>query len=202
MWNTVIITLFAATPTVLLAFAVSWLVVRPKSRGDMLWTAFCLHLTPCLESSWRSRSSFYISSRRFGPRPLRHGVDRLLALITQYIAFATRTTNAAITQIHKELEEAGEASGASQLRVLWQITFPLIRPAFIAAWLWVAAHAVRAFSVRVNARQQGQLALVGYALASLGRRANPAVSCRVGSSADLSADGFDFACAGCGSQRI
>src|SRR4029434_6751914 len=36
---------------------------------------------------------------------------------------------------------------ASPLRLAWQITFPLIRPAFIAAWLWVAAHAVRAFSV-------------------------------------------------------
>jgi iron(III) transport system permease protein len=70
-----------------------------------------------------------------------------LALITQYVAFATRTTNAAVTQIHKELEEAAEVSGASRLRVAWQITFPLIGPAFIAAWIWVAAHAVRAFSV-------------------------------------------------------
>src|SRR5215510_12301944 len=70
-----------------------------------------------------------------------------LALITQYIAFATRTTNAAITQIHKELEEAGEAAGAGRLRVLSQITFPLIRPAFVSAWIWVAAHAVRAFSI-------------------------------------------------------
>src|SRR5262249_53986326 len=70
-----------------------------------------------------------------------------LALITQYIAFATRTTNAAITQIHKELEEAGEVSGACQLRVAWQITFPLIRPAFIAAWFELCAHASRALSV-------------------------------------------------------
>jgi ABC-type Fe3+ transport system permease subunit len=31
--------------------------------------------------------------------------------------------------------------------VAWQITFPLIRPAFVAAWIWVAAHAVRAFSI-------------------------------------------------------
>ncbi len=33
------------------------------------------------------------------------------------------------------------------MRIIWQITFPLIRPAFIAAWIWVAAHAVRAFSI-------------------------------------------------------
>jgi iron(III) transport system permease protein len=70
-----------------------------------------------------------------------------LALITQYVAFATRTTNAAITQIHKELEEAGEVSGATRLQILSQITLPLIRPPFIAAWVWVAAHAMRAFAI-------------------------------------------------------
>jgi iron(III) transport system permease protein len=70
-----------------------------------------------------------------------------LALITQYVAFATRTTNAAVIQVNRELEEAGEVSGANRIQVLWQITLPLIRPAFVAAWIWVAAHAVRAFSI-------------------------------------------------------
>jgi iron(III) transport system permease protein len=148
MWNTVMITMFAATATVLLAFAVSWLVVRTKVKGRYALDSllFASHAVPgivvalsfiflYLEPPFRSLGLYgtvWIIS---------------LALITQYIAFATRTTNAAITQIHKELEEAGEVSGASPLRVAWQITFPLIRPAFIAAWLWVAAHAVRAFSV-------------------------------------------------------
>ncbi|HEY3150937.1 MAG TPA: iron ABC transporter permease [Candidatus Binatia bacterium] len=147
-WNTLVITLFAATATVVLAFAVSWLVVRTKLKGRYALDSllFASHAVPgivvalsfiflYLEPPFRSLGLYgtvWIVS---------------LALITQYIAFATRTTNAAITQIHKELEEAGEVSGASQLRVAWQITFPLVRPAFIAAWLWVAAHAVRAFSV-------------------------------------------------------
>ena len=148
LWNTVVITLLAATATVLLAFAVSWLVIRTKIKGRYALDSllFASHAVPgivvalsfiflYLEPPFRSLGLYgtvWIVS---------------LALITQYIAFATRTTNAAITQIHKELEEAGAVSGASQLRVAWQITFPLVRPAFIAAWLWVAAHAVRAFSV-------------------------------------------------------
>jgi hypothetical protein len=36
----------------------------------------------------------------------------LWASITQYIAFASRTTNAAITKVHRELEKTGEVSGA------------------------------------------------------------------------------------------
>jgi iron(III) transport system permease protein len=147
-WNTIVITTFTATGTVALAFAISWLVVRTKVKGrfalDSLTFAshaipgvvvalsfIFLYLQPPFRSLGLYGSVWVIS----------------LALITQYVAFATRTTNAAVTQIHKELEEAAEVSGASRLRVAWQITFPLIGPAFIAAWIWVAAHAVRAFSV-------------------------------------------------------
>jgi iron(III) transport system permease protein len=133
---------------VVLAFAISWLVVRSKLKGrfalDSLTFAshaipgvvvalsfIFLYLQPPFRSLGLYGSVWVIS----------------LALITQYIAFATRTTNAAVTQIHKELEEAAEVSGASRVRIVWQITFPLIGPAFIAAWIWVAAHAIRAFSV-------------------------------------------------------
>jgi iron(III) transport system permease protein len=148
MWNTVIITLVAATATVLLAFAVSWLVVRTKIKGRYALDSllFASHAVPGIVVAL----SFIFLYLKPPFRSLGlYGTVWIvsLALITQYIAFATRTTNAAITQIHKELEDAGEVSGASPLRVAWQITFPLIRPAFIAAWLWVAAHAVRAFSV-------------------------------------------------------
>jgi len=38
-------------------------------------------------------------------------------------------------------------SGAGRLRIIWQITCPLIWPSFVAAWIWVAAHAVRSFSI-------------------------------------------------------
>jgi len=38
--------------------------------------------------------------------------------MTQYLAFATRTTNAGLLQIHKEMEEAALVSGASRLRTM------------------------------------------------------------------------------------
>jgi iron(III) transport system permease protein len=147
-WNTVVITLFAATFTVLLAFAVSWLVVRTKLKGRFALDGFTFasHAVPGVVIAL-SFIFLYLQPpfRSLGL----YGTTWLvsLALVTQYTAFATRTTNAAITQIHRELEEAGEVIGASRMRILWQITFPLIRPAFVGAWIWVAAHAVRAFSV-------------------------------------------------------
>ena len=147
-WNTVIITVVTATATVALAFSVSWLVVRTKVRGRFALDGltFASHAIPGVVVAL----SFILLYLRPPFRYLGlYGTVWIisLALITQYVAFASRSTNAAITQIHRELEEAGEVSGAGRLRIIWQITYPLIRPAFIAAWIWVAAHAVRAFSI-------------------------------------------------------
>ncbi|MGH9892032.1 MAG: ABC transporter permease, partial [bacterium] len=163
VWNTVVITVVTATVTVALAFCVSWLVVRTKIRGRFALDGltFASHAVPGIVVAL----SFIIL---YLQPPFRYlglyGTVWIvsLAMITQYVAFASRTTNAAITQIHKELEEAGEVSGAGRVRILWQITYPLIRPAFIAAWIWVAAHAVRAFSIPLllSSRQNRTLAVM------------------------------------------
>jgi iron(III) transport system permease protein len=147
-WNTLAITVAAATATVALAFAVSWLVVRVRVRGSMVLDGltFASHAVPGVVIAL----SFIFLYLQPPVRSLGlYGSVWIvvLALMTQYVSFASRATNAAVMQIHKELEEAGEVSGASRLNIVWRITFPLIRPAFIAAWIWVAAHAVRAFSV-------------------------------------------------------
>jgi iron(III) transport system permease protein len=147
-WNTVVVTVVTATSTVALAFSVSWLVVRTKVKGRFALdgVTFASHAVPgvvvalCFILLYLQPPFRYLGL---------YGTLWIvaLALITQYVAFASRTTNAAITQIHRELEEAGEVSGAGRLRIIWQITCPLIWPAFVAAWIWVAAHAVRAFSI-------------------------------------------------------
>ena len=147
-WNTIVVTVITATATVALAFSVSWLVVRTKVRGRFALDGltFASHAVPGVVVAL-SFILLYLQPpfRYLGLYGTLWIVS--LALITQYVAFASRTTNAAITQIHRELEEAGEVSGAGRLRIIWQITCPLIRPAFVAAWIWVAAHAVRAFSI-------------------------------------------------------
>ena len=69
----------------------------------------------------------------------------VIGLMTQYLAFATRTTNAGLLQIHKEMEEAALVSGASRLRTMWLITARLMIASLVAGWVWVVAHASRAF---------------------------------------------------------
>jgi iron(III) transport system permease protein len=51
--------------------------------------------------------------------------------------------NAALLQIHKDLEEAAYVSGSGPWRTLWRVFFPLLLPTFVGIWIWVVLHAVR-----------------------------------------------------------
>ena len=62
-----------------------------------------------------------------------------------YLPCVTRTPNAGLLQVQKEREEAALVSGASRLRTMWLITARLMIASLVAGWVWVVAHASRAF---------------------------------------------------------
>ena len=68
----------------------------------------------------------------------------LIAYMTGRISFSTRVMNAAMTQLHKELEEASYASGGSWWKTFSRITLPLLMPAFINGWIFSAIAVGRA----------------------------------------------------------
>jgi iron(III) transport system permease protein len=68
----------------------------------------------------------------------------LTAYVTNRISFGTRVMNAAMAQLHKELEEASYTSGGSWARTFWRITLPLLMPAFINGWIFSAIAVGRA----------------------------------------------------------
>jgi iron(III) transport system permease protein len=70
-----------------------------------------------------------------------------IVFIISYISYGTRAMNAAIMQIHKELEEAAHVSGARQWRTMVRVFFPLLLPSFVGVWIWVMLHVVRSASL-------------------------------------------------------
>jgi len=54
------------------------------------------------------------------------------------ISFATRIINNSLAQIHPELEEAAFVGGLKLLQVMWKILIPLLKPALVYAWIWMA----------------------------------------------------------------
>ena len=146
--NTLFLGIVTATATMVLAYLVSWLIVRLKVKGGVLLDglAFIPHAIPTVSITLALIVLYLHPAVRWIPI---YGTMWImtLALMTRYIAFASRTSNSAMTQVHKELEEAARTSGASRFITLARITFPLLLPPFIGGWMWVFAHTIRSFSI-------------------------------------------------------
>ena len=66
-----------------------------------------------------------------------------MAFTVSFMAYGTRSMNAALLQIHKDIEEAARISGAGSWRVLWRVSLPLMLPSMAALWIWAMLQAVR-----------------------------------------------------------
>ena len=146
--NTIVVGVATASLVLLLAFAISWVVVRLKLPGKGLLdgVAFLPQVVPSIIIAL---AMIILYARPpLSVLPIYGTVWIIvLGLTTHYLAFGTRAMNGAVVQVSKELEEAARASGAGRIRMLFRITLPLILPAFVSAWIWVVAHAMRAFSI-------------------------------------------------------
>jgi iron(III) transport system permease protein len=67
----------------------------------------------------------------------------IIAFTIGYISYGTRVMNAAVLQIHRDLEEAATVSGAPQWRVFARVFLPLLQPALVGVWIWTVLHVVR-----------------------------------------------------------
>jgi iron(III) transport system permease protein len=147
---TAILTLSVPTITMLLGLAISWVVVRSGSRwaGAADVVAFLPHAVPSLIFA----VGVLFISLFWLPGPINpYGTIQILiiAFVVVRLSFATRMYNSALLQIHRELDEAGYVAGMGDLRVLWRILIPLLRPTLIISWLWMAVLASRELTVAV-----------------------------------------------------
>ncbi len=146
--NTIVVALGAATLTMLLSLIVAWVVIRKRFRGRTALDAvtFLPHALPGVIIA--------IAFMFLYLQPPLNGLGLygtvwiiMLGLTVSYIAFGSRNMTGALAQVHVELEEASHVSGAKWLTLMRRIVLPLVLPAFIGGWIWVASHSLRNFSV-------------------------------------------------------
>ena len=146
--NTVLLVALVPTVTLVVAFAMSWLIVRSGSRYRYVleFGAFLPHALPevILAIAALLLSLFVLK----GFLPL-YGTVWLIAIVyvVSRLAFATRALNSSLLQIHKELEEAAYTSGLSPVRTSWRILVPLLRPTIMSVWIWSAILVYRELTV-------------------------------------------------------
>lgn len=73
----------------------------------------------------------------------------LIAYVTLYLPYGMRFASSGITQIHRELEEVAEVSGASLAQIFLRVLLPLLSPFLLAAWIYVFVLAVRELGASV-----------------------------------------------------
>jgi iron(III) transport system permease protein len=131
--NSLMLGVGTATAVCTLGLAVSWIVVRTRGMFrvwldqlsmvplampslvlalGLLWAYAGLKLLPIYGTIW----------------------ILLLAYVTHYLPFGVRAGTAALQQLHVELEDAARMTGASWLKTVRWVAFPLTRPTLIATW--------------------------------------------------------------------
>lgn len=133
-WNTVVYMIGAATLCMVLSFLVSWIAVRSRAKGARILEliSFLPLATPRMVFAL-AFLLFYIHTPLYGTVWV-----LLLAGATAGLAFGTRLMSSTLMQVHRELEQASSVSGVSWLRTLQHILLPLLFPALLNGWLYVA----------------------------------------------------------------
>ncbi len=145
--NTFLLMAVAPSVCVMIAALVAWLVHR--TRVSTKWKSFTdiLSFMPQAFPSIVIALSLLIVFLKFRFIPI-YGTLWIIALafVIRYLPYGSRTIGAAVIQIHKELEESAQVCKASEIKSFFKITFPLIAPALVNAWIWIAMQSARALS--------------------------------------------------------
>lgn len=146
-WNTGVVVVTAATVTALICTVAAWIVVRfPGKLSTVLnLTTFTPIAVPSVIIGL-ALILVYLSI----PIGI-YGTVWIIAVahITRYLSYGSRTMIASQMQIHKELEEASYTCGASFRMTLRKVIMPILLPALVSLWLWVALHSIRELSSAV-----------------------------------------------------
>jgi iron(III) transport system permease protein len=143
----VILALGAATIATALALVVAYLVARRAVRG---WRALgVLATAPLAIPSIVLGVGLFLAYTR--PPLLLFGTlwIMLIAFVTIEFPAAYQQLVGVAAGIHTELEEAARLLGAGRLRVLWDVTSPLMRSGLVAAWCFVFIGAIREISAAI-----------------------------------------------------
>ncbi|MBI4488346.1 MAG: iron ABC transporter permease [Deltaproteobacteria bacterium] len=147
MQNSIVLALMSASIAMVLTSLIAWIVYKSRLPGS--WMLDFLAFVPITVPGIVLGMALILLYVAF-PLPIYGTIWVLLiAYVTRYIPYGMRSSSGAILQIHSELEEAAGASGASWWQTFWRVTLPLLRPGFVAGWIYIFIVSFREFSTSV-----------------------------------------------------
>jgi iron(III) transport system permease protein len=148
--NTGILMVLTPTITLMLSLCFSWVVLRSRLPGRLAFdfVAFLPHAVPnIIFGVGALLVALYVVQAVL---PIYGTIwILLLVFVIARVSYGTRMTNSGLIQIHQELEESAQVSGARTLGVAVSVVLPLLRPTLIYAWLWIALLTFRELTLAV-----------------------------------------------------
>lgn len=149
--NSMLLGAMSATIVVFLGFVMAWIVQRTNMRNA--WTLDAIAFIPIAIPSVIIGASIlfaYLMLQKYLPFQIYNTLWILLiAYVTMYLPYGMRFASGGIIQIHKELEEVAEVSGATLMQTFRRVLLPLMSPVLIAAWLYIFVLAVRELTASI-----------------------------------------------------
>jgi len=148
-WNTIKLALFTAFFTALLGIFLGYAIV--KGRGTRLakivdQLAYIPYVIPGI-----AFGAVYIAmfAKKMGPLPALYGTFTLLVIVSvaKHLPYSSRSGVAAMMSVGRELEEAGQVSGANVWQCFKRIIFPLTSSGFVSGFLMTFITTMRELSL-------------------------------------------------------
>ncbi|AJE46764.1 ABC transporter permease [Celeribacter indicus] len=144
--NSVVVATTCAVGLSVLSLLLGWTIVRSRSRLSRALDIMSMVPIAIPHLMMGVALIFIFFSFRFLPL---YGTIWIIALgqLIIYLPVGSRMMQAAVIQLHSELEEAGEMSGASNFQIIRRILVPLVRGTLVGLFIWIFVHSFREFSV-------------------------------------------------------
>ncbi len=139
--NTVLLVITVSVLVSFFSFMASWVVVRTSLpyRKVIDSLAMLPHAIPGLAFAFALAMLGIFAAARLPWLPLAGTVGIItVAHLVHRLPYGTRVANAALTQIHRELEESAYMSGAGSITTMRRVVLPLVKPAMVYLTLWTA----------------------------------------------------------------
>lgn len=131
----------AATAVVFLTMVMAWAAQRARSSWS--WLVDVIAFAPIAIPGIIVGASVLLAYLLL-PLPVYDTIWILLiGYVTLFLPYGMRFAVGGLAQIHKELEESAQMSGAGLFQIFLRVLAPLLAPAALSAWIYIFVLAVR-----------------------------------------------------------
>src|SRR3954469_1657719 len=144
VWNSLLLAFGSATVIMLVTSVICWIVVKTKLPGR--WLLDNIASLPMVFPGLVLGLSIMIFYLNVDVGVYGTMWIMFIAYVTRFMPYGLRYNTTSMLQIHKELEESAQMSGASWGTTFRRVILPLLKPGLVAGWIYVMIVSIRELS--------------------------------------------------------